>query len=112
MYVAVVLLFCFVLLVPLYGIKHKDIWLDLTNVNGGLPTSLMVNAPPNYSIVKDYSLQQINNDDNRTLNISCTQSIKRKGGMGGGGGGGQREREKKKGGGERGRKGINPNLSL
>ena len=48
---------------------------DLTNQNGGLPTSLMVNAPPN-NCLKDYSLQQINNGNNRRLSTSCTESIK------------------------------------
>ena len=51
-------------------------WLDLTNQNGGLPTSLMVNAPPNLNSLKDYRLQNINNGDNRRLSINSTESIK------------------------------------
>ena len=51
---------------------------DLTNQNGGLPTSLMVNSPPNHNSLKDYSLQQNNNVDNRRLSISCTESIKQR----------------------------------
>ena len=60
----------------------------MTNQNGGLPTSLMVNAPPNHNSLKDYSLQQINNGDNRRVSINCTESIKqgRKKKKGGGGG--------------------------
>ena len=41
--------------------------------NGGLPTSLMVNAPQNHHSLKYYSLQQINNRVNRRLG---TESIK------------------------------------
>ena len=49
-------------------------WLDLTNQNGGLPmTNSMVNAQPNHNSLKDYSLQQINNGDNRRLSINCTE---------------------------------------
>ena len=44
--------------------------------DGGLPTSLMVNAPPNLSSLKNYSLQQINNGNNRRLSINWTESIK------------------------------------
>ena len=69
--------------------------LDLTSQNGGgLPTNLMVNAPPNHnSCLKDSSLQKINNGDNRRLSISFTKSIKNR-------------EEKRRGGG-----GVNPNLS-
>ena len=59
-------------------------WLDLTNQSGGLPTSLKVNAPPNHNSLKDYSLQQIKDGDNRRLSLNCTETIKQ--GRGGGGG--------------------------
>ena len=56
--------------------------IDLTNQNGGLPTSLMVNVPPNNNSLKDYSLQQIDNGDNRRLSINCTESVKQEEGGG------------------------------
>ena len=68
--------------------EKRSTWLDLTNQNGGLPTNLMVKAPPNYNSRKDYSLQQINNWDNRRLSLNCTESIQQ--------GRRKKEREKKK----------------
>ena len=49
----------------------------------------MINVPPNNNSLKDYSLQQINNGDNRRLSINCTESIKQ--GEGDRRGGGVRE---------------------
>ena len=38
--------------------------------------SLMVNSPPNHNSLKDYSLQQINNGDNRRqTSLSLTELI-------------------------------------
>ena len=68
-------LFCFCFACS-FKWKKSSTWLDLTNQNGGLPTKLMVKVPPNYNSRKDYSLQQINNSDNRRLSINCTESIK------------------------------------
>ena len=38
----------------------------------------MVKAPPNHNSLKDYSLQQDNNVDNRRLSVSCTDSLKQR----------------------------------
>ena len=65
----------------------------------------MVNAPPNHNSLKDYSLQQINNGDNRRLSISWTESRIIKTGKT------KEKKKKKKKGGWVGGMGINPNLS-
>ena len=72
----------------------------------------MVKTPPNHNSLKVYSLQQINNGDNRRLSIYCTKSKEKK----------ERKRKKKKQGREEkavgvgvgggGGGGMNPHLSL
>ena len=80
-----VVAYCFVLAVALNGIKKSLASPDKSKRR--TTTSLKVNAPPNQNSLKDYSLQQINDTDNRRLSFNCTETIKQ-GTVGGGGGGG------------------------
>ena len=86
----------FVLLLFFIAVNRiKKYWALPDKSKRRIPTSLMVNTPPNHNSLKDYSLQQINDGDNRRLSLNSTQSMKqerqkkrKKRGMGGGGGGG------------------------
>ena len=47
--VVVVVLFVCLVLFRVFEIEKRSTSFDLTNQNGGLPTSLMVKAPPNHN---------------------------------------------------------------